>query len=97
MANIAYFFKKNLGTLRNEFFFLSSHCEISPKKKKKKTTEVIIGCDDGEIGSHEGAESLMDRRRRHCWACNSLPVFVFLVDDAHRNGRRRQKSCFESA
>ncbi len=36
---------------------------------------MIIGCDAGEIGSHEGAESI-DRRRRHRWACNSLPVFV---------------------
>jgi len=79
------------------FFSCRHTAKFHRKKKKKKTTEVIIGCDDGEIGSHEGAESLMDRRRRHCWACNSLPVFVFLVDDAHRNGRRRQKSCFESA
>jgi hypothetical protein len=36
-------------------------------------------------------------RRRHRWACNSLPVFVFLMDDAHRKGHRRQTSCFESA
>jgi hypothetical protein len=36
-------------------------------------------------------------RRRHRWACNSLPVFVFLMDDAHRKGHRRQKSCFQSA
>jgi len=97
MANIAYFFQKILDTLRNEFF-LSPHYEISPKKEKEKnTTEVIIGCDDGEIGSHEGAESLMACRRRHRWACNSLPVFVFLMDDAHRKGHRRQKSCFQSA
>jgi hypothetical protein len=96
-------FPKNPWYTSQWIFLVATLRNFAKKKKKKKkkktkhTTEVIIGCDDGEIGSHEGAESLMACRRRHRWACNSLPVFVFLMDDAHRKGHRRQKSCFESA
>ncbi len=90
------FFPKN-PWYTSQWIFLVATLRNFAKKKKKDTTEVIIGCDDGEIGSHEGAESLMACRRRHRWACNSLPVFVFLMDDGHRKGHRRQKSCFESA